>query len=389
MNTRRLRVADVFREYWTEYDRRHNTCRSQRKAVAHILACRTAEQGGHLHRCENCGADVPMYNSCMDRHCPTCQSYAKAQWLSARRAELLPVEYFHTVFTVPHSLNALIDANRRILLGEFFGVAHWVLQHFADDPQWRLEGQLGFMSVLHTWTQTLQEHFHLHCVIPGGVWRGGRWISCRRRFLFGKQQLCDAFRNRYISRLAALRQSGRLSFSGGAAGLAEAAGWEKLIRALSKQRWVAEPRPTAAGPEHALDYLARYVHRVAISDNRIVKIADGQVTFSYLDRSDGNKRKVTTLAAEDFIHRFLYHVLPDGFVKIRYYGWLSSRCRSQALAQIRTFLNAETPPAPPEETPAERIMRLTGIEVRRCPCCGKPALVYVGRINPRSPREPP
>jgi len=384
MHNRRPRVADVFRAHGAEYDRTHKIAPHQRQAVRHILTCRTAALGGHLHRCERCGAEVPVYNSCLDRHCPTCQTVAKEEWLAARRAELLPVEYFHTVFTLPHRLNALIDANRARLLGELFAVVNWVFQHFAADPQWRLEGQLGFLAVLHTWTQLLEEHFHLHCVIPGGVWQegAGRWVGCRRGFLFGKRPLCDAFRNRYLKRLAALRRQGKLSFTGGATALADPASWDAFIAGLASQRWVAELRPTAAGPAQALDYLGRYVHRVAIGDHRILALVDGRVRFSYRDRADGNRRKVQELPAAEFIHRFLYHILPEHFVKIRYYGWLAPAHKQATLSAIRTALAAVAPPPLPEETPAERILRLTGVDVCRCPRCGQSALVYVGRLLP-------
>jgi len=392
MSARRLRVADVFRAHWAEYDRTHAIAPHQAKAVRHILLCRTAALGGHLHRCANCGSGVPVYNSCLDRHCPTCQTLAKEEWLADRRAELLPVEYFHTVFTLPHRLNPLIDANRALLLGELFAVVNWVLQRFAADPQWRLEGQLGFLAVLHTWTQLLTEHFHLHCIIPGGVWQAqtAHWVPSRKRFLFGKQPLCDAFRNRYLKRLGVLRAAGKLSFTGGAAELAESAAWNAFIAALSGKNWVAELRPTAAGPEQALEYLARYVHRVAIGDYRVLALQDGRVRFSYRDRADGDGKKVKDIPAADFIQRFLYHILPEHFVKIRYYGWLAPTHKQANLAAIRSVLGAAAPEPPLEETPADRIFRLTGVDIRCCPNCDATALVYVGRLAPApTARGPP
>jgi len=436
MKTTRLRVADVFRQHWAEYDRTHKIAPYQRKSVRHILTCRTAALGGHLHRCEQCGTEVPLYNPCLDRHCPTCQTMAKQDWLEDRRAELLPVQYFHTVFTLPHDLNPLIDANRPLLLGELFGAVNWVLQHFATDPQWRLEGQLGFLAMLHTWTQKLQEHFHLHCIIPGGVWRAaakplgvagraaakplgvagraaakplgvagraaakplgvagqtktGKWVPCRNDFLFGKQALCDAFRNRYLRRLAALRRQNKLIFRGGAtAALADPVQWDAFLRDLADKRWVARPQPTAAGLDKALDYLGRYVHRVAIGNHRILAIKNGQVCFSYRDRADGNRRKEMVLPATKFIKRFLYHILPPGFQKVRYYGWLGSANKTKTLAAIRRTLHVKPPPPPPEETDPERILRLTGVDVRRCPVCGKPTLTYLRILPPNHARGPP
>lgn len=413
MSARRLRVADVFRAHGAEYDRTHSIAPHQAKAVRHILTCRTAALGGHLHRCESCGREVPVYNSCLDRHCPTCQTIAKEDWLADRRAELLPVEYFHTVFTVPHRVNPLIDANRELLLGELFAVVNWVLQRFAADPQWRLEGQLGFLAVLHTWTQLLTGHFHMHCVVPGGVWRAaptgpaklqrsgkpsgedgraevGRWVPTRKGFLFGKQPLCDAFRNRFIQRLEALRKAGKLAFNGRAAGLADPAQWRTFLVGLASQPWIVHPMPTAAGPEQALAYLARYVHRVAIGDHRLLALEDGRVRFSYRDRRDGNRQKVKELPATDFIQRFLYHILPDRFVKIRYFGWLAPARKRTCLAAIRSALGAAPPVPAPEETPAARILRLTGVDIRRCPHCDAPTLVYVGRLSPvPTARGPP
>jgi hypothetical protein len=379
-----LRVADVFRQFFAEYDRTHRIAPVQRDAVRHIVSCRTASLGGHLYRCESCGKEVPLYNGCLDRHCPTCQTVAKEEWLADRRTELLPVEYFHAVFTVPHRLNPLIDANREVLLGELFATVAWVLNRFAADPQWRLQGQLGFLVVLHTWTQKLQEHFHLHVIIPGGVWRADtrQWISCRPGYLFGKDPLAQAFRNRYLKRLVVLRQHDKLHFTGGAIELAQSAAWETFLGELAALKWVVESRPTAAGPEQALDYLARYVHKVAIGNHRLLSVADRRVRFTWRDRAAGNTMKIADLPAEEFITRFLYHILPSGFQKIRYYGWLASKNKTQALAAIRAVLGAEPLPSPPEETPVERILRLTGVDVRCCPACGAFALSYVHRLEP-------
>lgn len=392
MSSPRLRVADVFRERWREFDRSHAVSPQQAWTARHIVRCRTAELGGHLYRCEACGSEIPVYNSCLDRHCPTCQTVRKQEWLEARKAELLPVQYFHSVFTLPHRINPLVDANRELLLDELFTTTAWVLQSFAADPQWRLEGQLGFVALLHTWNQLIQEHFHLHCIVPGGVWRedSKEWVRCRANFLFGKQPLADAFRNRYIRRLAALRRQGKLRFTGSAAELTDEGCWNAFIAELKKASWVVWPKPTAAGPDQALDYLGRYTHRVAISDHRILELRHGNVTFSWRDRSDGNKLKTAQVSAEEFIKRFLYHVLPRGFQKIRYYGWLSPTKRGKLLPLIRQALDVPQPvTAPREEAPTERILRLTGVDVRKCPCCGKSALVYLAEIIPKNTRAPP
>jgi len=375
-----FRVADVIRSCWEEYNRAHRLPPHVGKAVRHILECRTAKLGGHIHECDQCGSEVPMYNSCQDRHCPTCQTSAKEKWLAKRRREVLPVQYFHCVFTVSHDLNGLIDANRKLLLGELFSTVNWVLQAFAHDPQWRLEGQLGFIAVLHTWSQKLKRHFHLHCIVPGGVWRQdtGEWIHCRTRWLFRKDSLADAFRNRYVKRLKALRRQGKLRFTGEAASLADQTQWDALIGKVENLTWVVYPKPAPAGAETALDYLGRYTHKVAISDHRIKALKNGSVTYTWRDRDDDNTEKPDTIPVEEFTKRFCYHVLPKGFMKVRYYGWLSSAKRKTALPAIRIVLNAPAPEPEPEQSLAERIFERTGIDITLCPHCGKGHLRNTG-----------
>jgi len=342
-------------------------------AVRHILRCRTAALGGHIHRCDRCGSEVPVYNSCQTRHCPTCQTAAKEQWLDARMAEVLPVQYFHVVFTLPHALNGLIDANRKLLLGEFFGAVNWVLQHFAADPRWRLEGQLGFLAILHTWTQRLKLHFHLHCIVPGGVWREGtqQWVACRGKWLFRKESLGDAFRNRLLHRLRALRKRGKLTYKGRAATLAADTVWEPWLASLAAQSWIVFPKPTPPDPAQALDYVARYTHRVAIGDSRIKAITHGQVTYTWRDRSQQNIEKTETIPAPLFTRRFLSHILPNGFHKIRYFGWMAAAHRKEILSAIRKAIHAHPPPEPVKESLAERVLRKTGLDITLCPNCGK------------------
>ena len=387
-----LRVADVFRGDWQEYCANHAVASHPKRVVKHLLDCRTSELGGHMYRCDTCGGEVPLYNSCQDRHCPTCQTLRKQQWLEDRQAEILPVPYFHVVFTLPHSINPLIGANRTLLLAELFGAVNWVLQRFAADPQWKLQGQLGFIAVLHTWTQKLLPHYHLHCLVAGGAWNTDRktWKSAHRHYLFGKDAVAKAFQARFIKRLQALRRSGKLQYSGDVVNLADAADWNAFIHRLWEPKWVVYPKATARRTDQALDYLARYTHRVAIGDHRILKIQKGEATFSWRDRDDGNKLKTLTLPAVQFIGRFLLHILPHGFTKVRAYGWLASRNKAANIAAIRTALGAATPPSPPaQETTAERILRLTGINVKSCPCCHKGTLVYLSLIAPAPSRAPP
>jgi hypothetical protein len=407
-----LRVADVIRSCWGAYNRAERLPPHVVKAVGHILRCRTAALGGHIHQCDQCGSEVPLYNSCQDRHCPTCQTSAKEKWLAKRREELLPVQYFHTVFTVSHDLNGLIDANRTLLLGELFGAVNWVLQAFAHDPRWRLEGEMGFLALLHTWNQKMQQHFHLHCIVPGGVWRAaakpsgedgceptGEWVHCRSRRLFRKESLAVAFRNRYLNRLKALRRQGKLRFTGPAAALAEQVAWDTLMAKVENQTWVVYPKPAPAGAEKALDYLGRYTHRVAIGDHRILALRDGVVTYTWRDRSspegydptrrqDHNQVKTDQLPAEEFTKRFCTHILPRGFVKIRYFGWLSAARRKTALPAIRAALHVPTPEPEPPRPLAERIFERTGIDITLCPHCGQGHLRNTGIPIPPQ-RGPP
>ena len=377
-----LRVADVIRSCWESVNRETRLPPHVVKAVRHILRCRTAALGGHIHTCDRCGSDVPVYNSCQTRHCPTCQTSAKETWLDARLAEVLPVQYFHVVFTLPHSLNALVDANRRLLLSELFAAVNWVLQRFAHDPQWRLEGQLGFLAILHTWTQRLREHFHIHCIVPGGVWREAsqQWVPCRGPWLFRKESLADAFRNRFLQRLRSLRKQGKLVYTGRAAVLADAPAWDGLLDALADERWIVFPKPTPGDPSLALDYIARYTHKVAIGDHRIKAVEDGQVAYTWRDRANDNTEKTETIPVEVFTRRFLAHILPDGFHKIRYFGWMAAANRKAILAAIRESLHVAPPPPKPKASLAERILRQTGVDITLCPHCGKGHLRKTDRL---------
>jgi hypothetical protein len=388
MEAPRLRVADVLRECWKAFNREHRLPPHVAKAVRSILACRTEKLGGHIHECDHCGSQLPVYNGCQTRHCPSCQGSAREKWLDARREELLPVEYFHVVFTLAHELNALIDANRKLLLSELFSVVGWVLQRFAHDPQWRLEGELGYLALLHTWNQRMQEHFHLHCLVPGGVWReaSGEWKPCRRKWLFGKDALADAFRNRFIKRLRALRKHGKLVYSGGCAALADESAWEALLSQLEGKKWIVYPKATPGKPAKALEYLARYTHKVAISDSRIKSIDNGRVTYTWRDRADNNTEKPDTIPVEEFTKRFCFHILPERFHKIRYGGWMSAARRKKMLPAIREAIGEPTPEAPPEDDTTTS----TQYDRTLCPNCEKGHLQKTDiLILPCKPRPPP
>ena len=316
---------DIFRLYGGHYRQSNPLPYEKMKAMHPIEVCRTAELGGHVQRCDQCGFEQVAYNSCRDRHCPQCQCLVKEQWLNDRKAELLPCGYFHLVFTLPHNLNPILLSNKRITLHILFSAVSETLQAFAKDPQWRLGGQIGFIAVLHTWSQTLMDHFHLHCLIPAGAlsFKKDRWIPAKESFLFRIQSLAKAFKKSYLKKLQRAYQNGKLIFPGNMSPYQQE--FEKLLHSLSKPQWIVYAKRPVAGPEQVLEYLGRYTHRVAISNNRILSIDHGKVTFTYRDREKNNETRKMTLDAHEFIRRFLLHILPMGFMKIRYFGFLSHK----------------------------------------------------------------
>ncbi len=368
----RYEVADIFREYGEQYRRSHSLPLSDLKVMHAIEVCRTAYLGGHLERCDICGFERIAYNSCRNRHCPKCQALAKAEWLEKRKAELLPVEYFHNVFTIPHELNQLARCNKKIVFDLLFKTVAETLQEFAGDPKHDLGGKIGFTAILHTWNQKLLSHIHLHCVIPAGVLSSDsqRWIDSGKNFLFPVKALSRVFRGKFIDYLKKAFTKDNLIFPGQIAYLGTEKNFSKLINQLWEKDWVVYSKAPFNGPEKVLDYLGRYTHRVAIANHRIVKVADGLVTFRYRDRSDGDKCKLMTIAAQEFIRRFLLHVLPDSFVRIRHYGFLANRCKREDMARCRELLGSSAAlPAIPEETSQEKMLRLTGVDVTECPRC--------------------
>ena len=379
-----LRVADVFRAYWSDYLDAHRVPAFQQKAVGHILQCRTPALGGHLWQCASCNHQAVLYNSCRDRHCPTCQGAARERWLAKRMREVLPVPYFHVVFTLPHALNPLIRYNRKALIDLFFQEVNATLQEFAQDPQWRLEGQLGFIAVLHTWNQLLLEHNHLHLAIPGGVWRreSATWVSARRNWLFRPESLAARFRTRYLRAVQKKLKRDQLALS------PDGPDWNSVIEHLSRTGWIVYIKKPFAGPQQVLEYLGRYTHKVAISDYRILAIRNGQVTFRYRDRSSpkgsaltsraaGDVEKTKTLPAAVFIGRFLFHILPPGMQKIRFCGWMGRNVRRENLHAIRKSIGV---PPPEREAPAPSTAPV-------CPCCKERALMLIDVYQPRAPPE--
>jgi putative transposase/transposase-like zinc-binding protein len=333
-----------------------------------VSVCRTEELGGHLDRCDACGFERPAYNSCRNRHCPKCQSLAKAQWLEKQTAELLPVGYFHVVFTLPHELNRLILANNKIVLGLLFKAASETLLEFGRS---RLGGTLGLIAVLHTWDQTLKDHFHLHCLVPAGAlsFDRSRWIPARKNFLFPVKALSRVFRGKFFALLKQSIARGKIAST------------DNAVKASRQKNWIVYAKQPFGSPHTVLDYLGRYTHRVALSNDRIVQVENGKVTLSYQDRKDGSRKKTITLEAPEFIRRFLLHVLPDGFMRIRHFGFLANRAKKQALAQCRKFLDLD-PPLPPcsHLSAKDLLLKLTGVDLSRCPSCLEGTMMAVGEL---------
>ncbi len=382
-NKQQVELADIFRLYADDYRRSHAVSYEQSKVIHHIQICRTAVLGGHVEQCDQCAFEQIAYNSCRDRHCPKCQTLTKEKWLNDRKAELLPCSYFHLVFTLPHDLNPIILCNKRSTLNILFAAVNQTLQAFAKDPQWRLEGRLGFISVLHTWSQTLIDHFHLHCLIPAGAFsfKKDRWIPAKDNFLFKITSLAKEFRKRFLKLLLKAYLKGELILTQKTAALNSGHAFQKLIDELSKTRWIAYAKRPFAGPDQVLEYLGRYTHRVAISNNRIICIDNGKITFTYRDRQKDNQIKKMTLNADEFIRRFLLHVLPKGLMKIRYFGFLSHTNKKKDIAVIRKLIDPHaTFPEKINESISEMMLRLTGIDINCCPQCKKGKMIRIRKL---------
>ena len=346
--------------------------RWEERVLRELAACRTAALGGHADQCDHCGQTRVAYNSCRNRHCPKCQGAARARWLEARRGELLPVEYFHVVFTLPHLLTPLVAAQPRAMYELLFAATAATLQELAADPT-HLGAQLGVLAVLHTWGQNLERHPHLHCVIPGGGLSldGQRWISCRPGFFLPVRVLSRLFRGKFLAALRAAFDAGRFS-NGHAPAIPEREDFQRLLAAAYRTEWVVYAKPPFGGPEQVLKYLARYTHRVAISNDRLISLTDGRVSFRWKNYAQGSQQQTMTLSAVEFLRRFLTHVLPRGFVRIRYYGWLANSRRQANLARCRELLGAQPPvvePSAPEPTPAET-EAASAFDPAQCTHCG-------------------
>jgi len=362
-------LADIVRRYGPAYRRDNRLSADQSKALGAIEVCRTAALGGHADSCPRCGYKRYSYNSCRNRHCPKCQTLTKARWIADRKAELLPAPYFHVVFSLPHELNVLVLHNRRIMIDLLFGAASQTLADFGRN---NLGGKLGFTMILHTWDQKLNAHFHLHCLIAGGALVGDdpasrRWGSTGDKFLFPVRALSKVFRGKFLGGLRTMSLADKLTLPGT---LEDAGQFAAMLDKLHRKAWSLYAKPPFGGPAQTLEYLGRYTHRVAISNNRILSIDDGAVRFKYRDRRDGDRIKIMSLAASEFIRRFCLHVLPTGLMRIRHFGFLASRCKTAMLAQCRRGLGVAKPQPQPERTAAQWMLALTGVDIEACPRCG-------------------
>jgi hypothetical protein len=360
-------VADIVRTHGRPFIDRYGSQLSfqQLKALNAIARCRTAELGGHIDDCPCCGHTAISYNSCRNRHCPKCQAQARQRWLAAREAELLATHYFHVVFTVPHELAPLCQRNQRVLYNLLFRTSAETMLEIAADPK-HLGAEIGFLSILHTWGQNLMLHPHVHCIVPAGGFAPDRkaWIRPRYAFFLPVKVLSRVFRGKFIEALRRAYRQKRLQFFGASADLEDAGRFASFIDSLFQQDWVVYAKPAMGGAPQVLRYLGRYTHRVAISNPRLLAIDGGQVTFRWKDYAHGNKKRKMTLSASEFLRRFVQHVLPRGFVRIRHFGFLANAHRTEFLALARELIG-ESPESRPStaSVPAE-------VRVWRCPLCG-------------------
>jgi DNA-directed RNA polymerase subunit RPC12/RpoP len=375
-------LAAVLHAGLPSFRRTYRLPRHQWKILSAIQQCRTPALGGHRYRCAQCGREHFVPHGCGNRHCPQCQGAQASEWLERQRAVLLPIPYFHVVFTLPHALNPLLRQNRRALYQLLFAAASRTLLQFGRQE---LQAQLGVTAVLHTWGQKLGDHYHLHCIVTGGGWasNGTGWVRSGRHYLFPVQALSKVFGGKFRAGLHALHTHGKLEFHGEVAALGRPTAWAAFGQMLQRQQWVVYAKRPFAGPELVLAYLSRYTHRVAISPRRLVALTETAVTFSYKDYADSHRRKTLTLALPEFVRRFCLHLLPERFVKIRHYGLLGNRQRQTRIARVRAALGVPSAPVPTQPPVA------TLAESRpRCPYCGAEALIWIEEV-PRPHRLTP
>jgi len=386
----RLEVADIFRRYGPAYRQQHAASLGggQRRVMSAIELCRTAALGGHVEQCDRCGHQRIAYDSCRNRHCPKCQSLARAQWLEDRQAELINTEYFHVVFTLPEQVAAIALQNKKALYDMLLHASAQSLRTIGADPE-HLGAQLGFITILHTWGQNLMHHPHVHCVVPGGGLSpdGQRWVACRPGFFLPVNVLSRIFRRLFLEALHKAFRAGELQFHSKLEALRDPKAFATYLGPAAQTEWVVYAKAPFGGPAQVLNYLSRYTHRVAISNNRLLSMQDGKVVFLWKDYKHGGAKTSMTLTAEEFIRRFLLHVLPKGFQHIRSYGFLGNRYRETKLALCRQLLGTQisTAHASTENNDyRERYERLTGQSLRDCPICGRGHMARIETFLPGS-----
>ena len=381
----KLEVADIFRRHGPAYvqARADHLGRVERRVMSAIELCRSAALGGHVEGCRTCGTMHVAYNSCRNRHCPKCQGAVARDWLEARADDLLPVPYFHVVFTLPAEIATIAFQNKKAVYDILFRATAETLRIIAADPK-HLGAEIGHIAVLHSWGQTLSYHPHLHCIVPGGgpSLDGTRWIACRPNFFLPVRVLSRLFRRLFVSALQTAFEAEQLQFFGDLADLTDPRVFARYLSAAGRREWVVYAKPPFGGPEQVLTYLSRYTHRVAIANSRLVSMQDAKVTFRWRDYRHGRRPRQMTLEAGEFIRRFLLHTLPDGFHRIRHYGFLANGQRAARLASCRALLVAQVPQAVLRTKPGARVAPTP----RPCPCCGRPMVTitvwYHGQAPP-------
>jgi Putative transposase/Transposase zinc-binding domain len=394
-----LEVADILRSHGDEFVQAHaaHLCGVQRRALADLAVCRTAALGGHVEACSACGEVTIAYNSCRNRHCPKCQAGIRARWLERERGLLLPVDYHHVVFTLPHQFNPLVLGNPAACYGLLFHSAWATLREVASDPRY-LGAELGVVAVLHTWGQTLTHHPHLHCLVSGGGLACDadgvldvppRWVSCRPGFFLPVRVLSAVFRRHYLAGLQALHAADRLRLGGSLAALAEATAFAAWLQPVAACDWVVHSKPPVHGDaDLVLKYLARYVHRVALANSRLLDVSNGQVRFTYKDYARDGQQREMALSVDEFLRRFVQHILPRGFVKVRHYGLLANRGRQEKLTRCRYLLGVVVPLQQEAAAAAAAEAAPAAAAAQRCPHCGGQLVVVEVWPRPRAGEVP-
>jgi hypothetical protein len=388
-----LEVADIFRHHGLAYRESHRLPRNDWRVMRAIEVCRTSVLGGHKDKCDNCGHLEISYNSCRNRHCPKCQTLKKERWIEARSKDLLPIQYFHVVFTIPSELNHLVSMNRKVMYDLLFRSVSETLMELANDPK-HLGARIGAIGILHTWGQNLMDHPHIHCIVTGGGLSpdGSSWVPCRKGFFIPVRVMSALFRGKFLDLLNSRFKRGEITFPGSISHLKYPGNFDAFRRQLYHKKWVVYCKPPFDGAKGVLQYLGRYTHRVAISNNRLLVNRDGNVSFLWRDYADGNRQKTMMLKADEFIRRFLLHVLPERYVRIRHFGLLANRSRKDNITVCRKIIGAGktvTKENTKQETWQEQLLRICGIDVTACPVCQKGRMFRTALLNPLRCNSPP